>query len=130
MNYNRLNLLIDGKKITKASICRLTGLTRTTLDAILSGNDFKVSNLEKICQALNKPVSYFFDETSKIDIHTEGDLSPAFTAGDVSYVVGDAVLAERIKHLEAHIVEKDKLIDEKNARIDDLKERIAELKSN
>lgn len=54
-------------------------------------------------------------------IHTSGDFSPATNDGNVSVVVGDPVLAERIRSLET-------LLDEKDQRIADLKERISELK--
>lgn len=62
MNISKLHKLIDGKTVTKSYILKKTGLTRPTLDSILDGNDFKVSNLEKIAAALNVKVGYFFDE--------------------------------------------------------------------
>lgn len=62
MNVKKLSILIDGKKITKAYVLKKTGLTRPTLDGILEGKDFKVSNLEKLATALNVNVGYFFDE--------------------------------------------------------------------
>ncbi len=66
MNINKLNDLIDGKRTTKASIIKKTGISRPALDAILEGNDFKVSNLEKIANALCVSVGYFFDEDTEI----------------------------------------------------------------
>ncbi len=62
MNVSKLNALIDGKKITKASIVKKTGISRPALDSILDGNDFKVSNLEKIARTLGVLVGYFFDD--------------------------------------------------------------------
>ncbi len=62
------------------------------------------------------------EETPKKEVHTEGDYSPASETGDVSVIVGDAVLAERVKLLQ-------QLIKEKNERINELKERIEELKA-
>lgn len=61
------------------------------------------------------------EESPKTEVHTEGDYSPASDSGDVSVVVGDVVLAERVKALET-------LLAEKNERIAELKERIEELK--
>lgn len=55
-------------------------------------------------------------------MQTQGDYSPASDSGDVSVVVGDAVLAERVKFLQ-------RLINEKDERINELKERIEELKA-
>lgn len=212
MNVNKLSSLIDGKRITKASIIKKAGISRPALDAILNGSDFKVSNLEKIAMALGVPVGYFFDESdrpfihaergcppvtesgdmstvhlgkeigsrlnelkiSKVEfarrigtskqnigrilekktmdtanlmkysealgcnffdlfaspasVHTEGDYSPASESGDVSVVVGDALMAERVRSLEAQLSEKTARIDELKERIDELKERIDELK--
>ena len=70
MNIRKLNALIDGKKITKASVIKKTGISRPALDSILDGNDFKVSNLEKIADALCVSVGYFFDE--EIEVRTSG----------------------------------------------------------
>lgn len=72
MNVRKLNELIDGKKITKATIVRKTGISRPALDSILSGNDFKVSNLEKIADALNIKIGYLFDEDEKAEIRKAG----------------------------------------------------------
>ena len=130
MNISKLTQLIDGKKITKALVIKRTGMSRTTLDAILDGKDFKVSNLEKIAAALNVNVGYFFEDDGVVieDYHTEGDFSPATKDGNVSVVVGDTVLSERIKSLEASNTEKDARIEELNERIADLKDHISELK--
>lgn len=129
MNINKLQGLIDGKKMTKAKVIKATGISRPALDAILEGNDFKVSNLEKIANALNVKVGYFFDEeiairTAGRDYVEQGEIvhNGAENNGEGTLVVGDAVLAERVKSLETLIAEKD-------ARIDELKERIEELKS-
>lgn len=72
VNLSKLSSLIDGKKFTKAQICRCTGLSRTALDAILAGSDFKVSNLEKLANALNVKIAYFFDEEEVTEIRASG----------------------------------------------------------
>ena len=123
MNTSKLESLIDGKKFTKAKVVKATGISRPALDSILAGNDFKVSNLEKLAHALNIKIGFLFDEDEHMkEIQTEGNNSPASDSGDVSVVIGDAVLAERVKSLES-------LVAEKNERISELKERIQELKS-
>lgn len=130
MNISRLSDLIDGKEITKAKVIKATGISRPALDAILQGNDFKVSNLEKIANALNVKVGYFFDEeVTEIreagrDYVEKGKIEHygAENNGSGTIVVGDAVLAEKVKSLETLVAEKD-------ARIEELKERIEELKT-
>lgn len=119
LNTNKIQERIKNKRFTKVKLCSEVGIARTTLDAILNGGDTQVSTLEAIAKALDVPVGYLFDDHSSI--HTEGDYSPASDSGDVSVIVGDSVLAERVKLLE-------KLIEEKDERIAELKERIQELK--
>lgn len=134
MNISKLNNMIDGKRITKAKVIRETGISRPALDAILCGNDFKVSNLEKLAKCLSVSVGYFFDDeiteirtagrdyVEKGRIEHHGNEYDGSYAKDISSSTNDSVLAERIKSLEALIVEK-------NERINELKERIDELKS-
>ena len=85
MNYQKLKKLIDGKKVTKAKVIRETGISRPALDAILDGNDFKVTNLEKIAECLSVNVGYFFDEESIEHYEQHGDR---------------ALMAKTIQHLE------------------------------
>ena len=71
MNNNRLRKLLEPKG-AKANILRKTGLTRPTLDNILAGGDFMVSNLEKICDALGIHVAYLFDEDGVAEVRKAG----------------------------------------------------------
>lgn len=89
MNVSKLHGLIDGKNITKAYILKETGITRPTLDFILEGKDFKVSNLEKIAKALKVPVGYFFDEDIKVEeYHSYGEKS--ISAKNIKQINQDA----------------------------------------
>ena len=56
------------------------------------------------------------EESPKKEVHTEGDYSPASDSGDVSVVVGDAVLAERVRLLEKIIAEKEERISDLRAK--------------
>lgn len=98
------------------------GMTEQNLHRCVRENKIQAQDLESIAKQLNMSVSEFFDEAPKAVVHTEGDYSPASKNGDVSVIVGDAVLLERVKALEALLAEKD-------ARIEELKERIEELKA-
>ena len=121
LNTKKIQIRLREKKFTKVRLCSEVGIARTTLDAILNGGDTQVSTIEAIAKVLDVHVGYFFDDQIS-SIHTEGDYSPASDSGDVSVVVGDAVLSERVKALE-------KLLAEKDERIGELKERIEELKA-
>lgn len=120
LNTKKIVDTIRIKNLKKVWLCSQAGIARTTLEAILNGGDTQVSTLEAIAKALDVPIGYLFDDPIT-SVHTEGDYSPASDSGDVSVVIGDAVMAERVKALE-------KLIAEKDERISELKERIEELK--
>lgn len=115
---------IKEAKVSKIRLCEMCQIARTTLDSILNGADTRISTLEAIASALNKPISYFFDESSII---AKGDYSPSPDSGDIPMSVGVHVLTERIKGLEALIKEKDERIKEKDERIRDKDERINDL---
>lgn len=124
---SKLSDLIDGKKITKADIVRKSGMARPTLDWILEGKDFKVSNLIAICNAVSKPVSYFFNESNIVvgETHTT-DHSGTSIYGDVSNIHNDnsccdskpdsgteekvALLEKHVAALESNLRDKDEII--------------------
>lgn len=92
-----------------ANVARRLDVTPQNLDSTLKTKDVKTGLIERLAKLYNKPVSFFFDEQNP-SIHTEGDYSPASDSGDVSVIVGDAVLAERVKYLETILEEKERLI--------------------
>lgn len=93
-----------------ASVARKLEMTPQNLDSILKTKDVKTGLIERLSKIYNKPISYFFNEERDSSVHTEGDYSPASRDGNVSVVVGDSVLAERVKSLEALLAEKERLI--------------------
>ncbi|MBD5195182.1 MAG: helix-turn-helix transcriptional regulator [Bacteroidales bacterium] len=104
-----------------ADVAKKLGVSPQSLNQTLAAVDIKTGFIEKLASVYNVSPAVFFDDDVIKVISTEGDYSPASDSGDVSVVVGDAVLVERIKLLE-------KLIEEKDERIGELKERIEELK--
>ena len=113
MDIKKLDKLIDGKKITKAFLIRKAGITRPTLDAILEGKDFKVSNLERIASALKVPVGYFFDEKEPAPTIVEAVDHSVAATGSISDVkiVDYKELESKVKYLQDLISEKDKRIE-------------------
>ena len=110
----------------KAAFAKSIGLPPTGLSNYLGKqrrSKPSVDMVTKIVVTLDVDARWLLtgEETPKKEVHTEGDYSPASDRGNVSVVVGDAVLAERVKLLQQLIVEKDE-------RIAELKERIEELK--
>lgn len=110
-------------KLSKTEFGRRIGIPQQNVNRILEKDTIDTGKLVQISEALKfNFFTLYCEEAPKVEVKTEGDYSPASDSGDVSVVVGDAVLAERVKLLQ-------QLIDEKDERIAELKERIEELKA-
>lgn len=112
---------------SKAAFARSIGMQPTGLSNYLGKQRRSKPSIDMVTKIIvihNVDARWLLtgEETKKSEVHTEGNYSPASDSGNVSVVVGDSVLAERISSLE-------KLLAEKDERIADLKERIAELKT-
>jgi len=119
-----INQYFDGNK---AAFAKSIGLPPTGLSNYLGKQRRSKPSIDmvtKIVVTFNVDARWLLtgEETPASRVHTEGDYSPASDSGDVSVVVGDAVLAERVKLLQ-------RLLNEKDERINELKERIEELKA-
>lgn len=125
---DRIEMLINDRfNGNKAAFAKSIGLLPTGLSNYLGKqrrSKPSVDMVTKIVVTLDVDARWLLtgEETVRREVHTEGDYSPASDSGDVSVIVGDAVLAERVKLLQ-------QLIEEKNERIAELKERIEELKA-
>ena len=110
-------------KLSKTEFGRRIGIPQQNVNLILEKDTIDTGKLVQISEALKfNFFSLYCAEVPKVEVKTEGDYSPASDEGDVTVIVGDAVLAERVKLLQ-------QLIEEKDERIAELKERIEELKA-
>lgn len=125
---DRIEMLVNERfDGNKAAFSKAIGLSPTAMSSYIGKQRRSRPNIDmvtKIIVKLDVDALWLLtgEETPKKNVHTEGDYSPASDSGDVSVIVGDAVLGERVKYLEA-------LLAEKNERINELKERIDELKT-
>lgn len=88
------------------------GMSEQNLHRCIRNNKIQAADLEKIALLLKVDIRIFFDsELSRVNnkVETNGDFSPASMNGDVS-VGADAILAEKVKHLEELLAEKERLI--------------------
>ena len=126
---DRIEMLViqlsDGNK---SAFCRSLGIPEGSLGNIIGGMTRRsrpnIDLLVKIIERHNVDPMWLLTgkESATKRISTQGDYSPASMSGDISMDVGDAVLTERVKALEAIIAEKDE-------RIAVLKEIITELRA-
>lgn len=89
------------------------GMSEQNLHRCIRNNKIQAADLEKIALLLKVDIRTFFNEgvstLANNSVNTNGDFSPASMNGNVS-VGGDAILAERVKHLEELLAEKERLI--------------------
>lgn len=99
----------------KAAFAKKIGMGPTAMSSYLGKQRRSKPSIDMVCKIIN---TFDIDarwlligeESIKKEIRTEGDYSPATDSGNVSMAVGDAVLAERVKSLEALLAEKERLI--------------------
>lgn len=112
LNAKKIEMLMESNKISKVKLCQITGMARTTLDAILNGSDAKVSTIEAIAKCLGVQVGELFEPSISNAAKTAGPLSPASNSGHITQNIGDSE-AWRL------------LAEERKERIDELKDRLA-----
>lgn len=137
-NLQKIKEIAEKKKISIRELADRVGLKENQIHVMCRTNSTKIDTLEKIANELGVSVSYFFDDDVTImekyeqngdhnlQAHQIDKLEMVDRRDGSSCTLGDencssAVLAERVKALEALLAEKDE-------RIAELKERIEELK--
>ena len=114
---DRMEMLVNERfNGNKAAFAKAIGTERATLSNYIGSvrrSKPSVDMVAKIVTALDVNARWLLTgegaSTTNTKVETNGDFSPASVHGNVS-VGSDAVLAERIKSLEALLAEKERLI--------------------
>ena len=114
---DRMEMLVNERfNGNKAAFAKAIGTERATLSNYIGSvrrSKPSVDMVAKIVTALDVNARWLLTgegaSTTNTKVETNGDFSPASVHGNVS-VETDAVLAERIKSLEALLAEKERLI--------------------
>ena len=114
---DRMEMLVNERfNGNKAAFAKAIGTERATLSNYIGSvrrSKPSVDMVAKIVTALDVNARWLLTgegaSTTNTKVETNGDFSPASVHGNVS-VESDAVLAERIKSLEALVGEKERLI--------------------
>lgn len=114
---DRMEMLVNERfNGNKAAFAKAIGTERATLSNYIGSvrrSKPSVDMIAKIVTALDVDARWLLTgegaSTTNAKVETNGDFSPASVHGNVS-VESDAVLAERIKSLEALLAEKERLI--------------------
>ena len=98
----------------KARFSAHIGVKPQTVSAWISRNTFDAEVLYAKCVGVSADwlLSNGTGEMirQKATVKTSGDFSPASFSGDVTVGATDAILAERVRHLEELLAEKERLI--------------------
>lgn len=62
INISKIQSRMEELKLTKAQLSKNSGLTRVTIDKILSGGKINVETLEALATGLGVSVGFFFDD--------------------------------------------------------------------
>ena len=111
--------------VSYAAVARKLGMEPQGLDNIFKTKDIKSGLLERLAKAYNIPVSYFYEgvvDNPRINIHAEGS-SAASVNGNATVKIENELATERIRYLEAIILEKDERIKELKECMEILKKR-------
>ena len=119
-NLQKIKDIAETKGISIRELAARVGLGENRIHVMCKTNSTKIETLENIARVLGVPVSCFFDNTITVEeYHAHGDRG--FVARQINTVdqrataapddcAPDAVLAERVKALEALLEEKERLI--------------------
>ncbi len=122
MSIKKVNigLLIEQKmnelNVSKSELSRRCGIANQNINRVFDKTSIDTDKLIAISEALDYNFfnEYVDDEdpprSVENSVETKGDFSPASLHGDVSVGATDALLAEKVKSLEALLAEKERLI--------------------
>jgi Predicted transcriptional regulator len=57
LNYNKLWKLLIDKGLNKMELCKMTGMSQSTMAKLSKGENVNTEVLERICKALNCDIS-------------------------------------------------------------------------
>ena len=112
--------LLVRRGLSIEKMAALANISNPTIHSIFKKNDAKVSQLEAICQVLNVPILYLFDEHYVVNPSAE----PASPPDGFDKKEADLQLCqEKVKQLEMRLVEKDERLKDKDEMIEILKKK-------
>lgn len=112
---------------TLSEVARKLKVSKQSLSQSLAVADIKTGLIERFAVIYDRPISYFFGESIKVDDHSSRDNSKSeHYEHSVIHKTQDSQLLERIKLLEEQLKSKDELLNCKEEAINLL---IAESKS-
>ncbi len=76
MNYSRIKILLEERKITLRELCREVEITEQGFHQMVRNRSMKVEVLERISVFFDVPVSFWFDEATQDHSAPERPVTP------------------------------------------------------
>lgn len=108
----KIKELAGKKNITLADLAKKIGKTKQAVYEIVEKEDVNTALLRKLSDVFNVPIGYFFEDDVEMRVVADNH-SQAVGIGNITHSDGQAeiaILEERVRHLEALLAEKERLI--------------------
>jgi transcriptional regulator with XRE-family HTH domain len=113
MDYSKITLIKDRKRITREEMAELLGMSKYGYDKTIRNQTLTVKNLEKIAAFFQVPVGYFFDET---DHNRHDPMIDSYTCKECSKYEGMIeLLKEQLMNCERRIEQLSRELGAKTA---------------
>jgi transcriptional regulator with XRE-family HTH domain len=114
-NFIVIRDLCERRKITIRKLASMVGKEESTIQAIIKNGSTNTTTLEKIAQALDVPIGYFFDNNppSSINQNIKGNINAASVYGNASILNCESELEiakKELDHLRELLQEKERTI--------------------
>lgn len=123
MDYNKIKILCENKNTTVRDLCNTIKISEAGLYQMFRNKSMKIETLEKIAEALNIPVSTFFNDNIELNNNVENNGNKNITLQNNSLGDNNKVnillhdkdeeiekLKREIDHLKSLLEAKDKII--------------------
>ena len=119
---NKIDRIIKEKGLKTKEVAEKSGITSVYLSNIKKKSSIDTELLEKIANALDLPIAYFFDDGSTTVNQSISHNNGSVVGIDNRHYYSDSpdVLKAQIEVLEERIKEKDSQIKEKDSQIKEL----------
>ena len=107
MNYNKIKILAETKKITIKELADQIGMTSNGLKRSVENETMSIKGVKELCSILEMSIAEFFDEP--VALNNSGNIISRSTAGGDIAAGGNA---SEVLFLRQQIKEKDRQINE------------------
>lgn len=91
LNVKKIEAAMLASNFTKVQLCKISKISRPTLDSLLDGGDAKISTLVAVADSLKLRIGDLFDEESEASEHYEAHGANNFVAKHIGEITNKAI---------------------------------------